>query len=394
MYPYTGPQGKIYSFHQIVLQFDFASHSGFTLERTSSCPCLSFEMSPTTSRHWVLAKKPTNLPILVGPDATFRMVTKPLSPIEHGQVLIKILYLSNDPAQRLWIDPNISPDRLYVKPVELEETMASYSCISEVLESKSKDLHVGAFVIADAGWCEYAVMPAAACVPINPIEGLELVHHVALLGLAGVTAYYGLVDVSQTGSNDAVVISGAAGAVGAVAIQIAKNVLGCKRVVGIAGADAKCKWVESLGADVCLNYKSPEFVQNLQKATEGFVEVFFDNTGGKILDLMLTRLKKDGRVAACGAIADYNSCEQDGIRNWYQVIAMRLQIRGFVVTDVIPTGRWTDIVDTLTRAYEEGKIKATEKGQTIVPATFDNVPETWMRLFEGRTTGKLFTQLV
>jgi NADPH-dependent curcumin reductase CurA len=351
-------------------------------------------MTPTTSRHWVLAKKPTDLPIIAGPDATFRLVTKPLAPIEDGQVLIKILYLSNDPAQRLWIDPNITPDRLYIEPVELEDTMASYTCISEVVESKSKDMPVGTIVIADAGWREYAVMPAEACMPIKAIDDLKPVHYVSLFGLAGVTAYYGLVDIAQTGSNDAVVISGAAGAVGSVAVQIAKNVLGCKKVIGIAGTDAKCEWVESLGADICLNYKSTNFGEDLKKATEGFVEVFFDNVGGEVLDLMLKRVKKDGRVAACGAIADYNSNERAGIKNWYQVIAMRLQIRGMVVTDAIPTGRWTGMVDSLIQAYQEGKIRATEEGLTIVPTRFEDVPKTWMGLFEGRNTGKMLTQLV
>jgi NADPH-dependent curcumin reductase CurA len=350
-------------------------------------------MTPTASRQWVLAKKPTDSPILSGPDATFRLVTNSLPLIEEGQVMIKVLYLSNDPAQRLWIDPNIAPDRLYVRPVEVEETMASYSCISEVIASKSKILPVGTVVLADAGWCEYAVMPAETCMPIKPVDGLNVTHYVGLFGLAGVTAFYGLVDVAKTTFNDAIVISGAAGAVGSVAVQIAKNIIGCKRVIGIAGTEAKCRWVKSLGADICLNYKSASFEDDLKKATEGFVDVFFDNVGGKTLDLMLTRVKKDGRVAACGAIADYNG-ESAGIKNWYHVIAMRLLIRGFVVTDSVLTGRWTKIVDSLIQGYQDGKIKATEEGLSIVPAKFEDIPETWMRLFEGRNSGKLLTQLV
>jgi NADPH-dependent curcumin reductase CurA len=351
-------------------------------------------MTPTTARHWILSKKPTSLPILSGPDSTFRLTTKPLPPIEAGQVLIKTLYLSNDPAQRLWIDPNIAPDRLYVKPVELGDTMASYTCICEVIESRASDLAIGTLVIADVGWREYDVLPAENCIPIKPIEGLKPVHYVSLFGLAGVTAYYGLVDIAKTTANDAVVISGAAGAVGSLAVQIAKNVLGCKKVIGIAGTDAKCRWVERLGADVCLNYKSKDFEEELKKATEGFVEVFFDNVGGGVLDLMLTRVKKDGRIAACGAIADYNGGERGGIRNWYHVIAMRLQIRGFVVTDAIPTGRWSEIVESLVQGYQDGKIKATEEGLTIVPAKFESIPTTWMELFDGQNSGKLLTQLV
>jgi NADPH-dependent curcumin reductase CurA len=350
-------------------------------------------MTPTTTRHWILSNRPTGLPVLDGPDPTFRLATKPLPQIENGQVMIKVLYLSNDPAQRLWIDPNIPPDRLYIEPATVGNTMASYSCICEVVASKATDLENGSLIMADVGWCEYAVLSADKCMPIKPIEGLEAVHYISLLGVAGVTAYYGLVDIAKTTAEDVVVISGAAGAVGSLAVQIAKNVLGCKRVIGIAGTDAKCRWVEKLGADICLNYKSKDFEEELKKATEDFVEVFFDNVGGEILDLMLTRVKKDGRIAACGAIAEYNG-GQGGIKNWYHVIAMRLQIRGLVVLDALLTGRWTEIVDSLVQGYQNGQIKVTEEGLTVIPSSFEEIPKTWMGLFDGRFSGKLLTQIV
>jgi NADPH-dependent curcumin reductase CurA len=351
-------------------------------------------MTPTTSRHWVLSKKPTDLPVLSGADATFSLTTTPLPSVEEGQVLIKIQYLSNDPAQRLWISGDIEPERLYTTPVEVGDTMTSYACISEVIESRSEKLPVGSVVLADAGWREYAVLPEEECMLVEPIEGLNATHYVSLFGVVGVTAMYGLVDIAQAGPNDTVVISGAAGAVGSMAVQIAKHVLGCKRVIGIAGTDAKCMWVERLGADVCINYKNSSFKEDVKKATEGYVEVFFDNVGGEILDLMLTRIKKDGRVAACGAISDYNSSEIPGIKNWYQVIAMRIQIRGFVVLDAAPTGRWTEIVKSLIQGYKDGEIKATEEGLAIVPTKFEDIPKTWMELFEGRNSGKLLTKIV
>lgn len=351
-------------------------------------------MTPTTTRQWLLAKKPNDLPILSGPDATYELTTKQLPPLEDDQVLIKILHLSNDPAQRQWIDPNITPSRLYTTPVEVGDVVASFAAVAEIVESRSNILPVGQLVTALAGWTEYAVVPAAACTPITMIEGLPPTHSAALFGLAGVTAYYGLVDIAQAGPEDAVVVSGAAGAVGSLAVQIAKHVLGCKKVIGVAGTDTKCRWVESLGADVCLNYKSPAFESELEKATEGFVEVFFDNTGGPVLDLMLKNLKKDGRVAACGAIANYNDSDPYGIKNWYHLIAMRIQIRGFVAIDALPTGRWSEIVSILVRSYKEGNIKAPEDIVTIVPATFEEVPKTWMMLFSGQAKGKLLTELV
>jgi NADPH-dependent curcumin reductase CurA len=347
----------------------------------------------STSRHWILAKKPVDHPVFSGPDATFRLVTKSVQPLEEEQVLLKVLYLSNEPAQRLWIDPSIEPDRLYTEPVEVGDTMKSYASICEVVESKSKNLPVGTLVSSMTGWCEYAVTSANECMPLKPIDNLPLTHYSGIFGTAGVTAYYGLVDIVNAGPGDTVVISAAAGAVGSAAVQIAKNLLGCKRVIGIAGTDAKCRWVETLGADVCLNYKSAAFKEDLKKATEVFVEVFVDNVGGEILDLVLTLVAKGGRVAACGAIADYNNSTPIGIKNWYHVIAMRLQIRGFVVTDLTP-GKWGEIINALLQGYRKGQIKATEYGQTIVPTTFDDVPKTWMRLFSSETTGKLLTRLV
>lgn len=351
-------------------------------------------MTPTTTRHWILAKKPTNLPKLTSPDATFNLVTKTLQPLQDNQVLVKVQYLSNDPAQRLWIDPNTRPERLYTKPVDEGETMASTAAIAEIVESKSPKLPVGTLITAMTGWTEYAVLPAEECMPFPSVPGLTPIDFAGLFGTAGITAYYGLVDIAQTRPTDAVVISGAAGAVGSAAVQIAKKILCCRKVIGIAGTDAKCRWVEGLGADTCLNYKTAGFDDELRAATAGFVEVFFDNTGGELLDLMLTLLQRDGRVAACGAIANYNKAEPEGIKNWYHVIAMRLQIRGFVVLDAMPSGRWSEIVDALIRGYRDGKLVTSQEGTTVVDAPFEDVPRTWMRLFEGASIGKLLTRLV
>ncbi|KAH8646305.1 hypothetical protein BX600DRAFT_484860 [Xylariales sp. PMI_506] len=361
-------------------------------------------MTPTSTRSWILAEKPTELPILTGPHATFQLVTKPLEPLKPGEVLLKVKYLSNEPALRLWIDPNISPDRLYTEPVEVGDLIKSYSSICEVLESRSELIPRGTLVAAMSGWREYAVLPAEECMALPPLgDGtVSLTHYAGIFGLTGMTAFYGLVDIAGAGPGDAVVISGAAGAVGSAAVQIAKHVLGCRKVIGIAGTEAKCKWVvETLGADACLNYKSPSFAEDLVEATKGFVEVFFDNAGGEVLDLMLTRVARDGRVAACGAIAGYNSGSGNssssntaaGIKNWYHVIAMRLQIRGFVVLDAGPV-RSGEIVASLIQAYQDGRIKLTEESQTVVPAKFEDVPKAWMKLFEGHNTGKLLTQLV
>lgn len=188
--------------------------------------------------------------------------------------------------------------------------------VGQVIESKSSKFSKGNLVLGSINWSEYSVLPAAALSLVEKVGDLSETHFLGALGLTGVTAYYGL-QVVRTGAEDAVVVSGAAGATGSMVVQIAKKILGCKKVIGIAGTDEKCRWVESLGADVCINYKSASFKKELKAATDGYVEVYFDNVGGEILDLMLGRMKQFGRIAACGAISNYNNItDAYGIKNW------------------------------------------------------------------------------
>jgi NADPH-dependent curcumin reductase CurA len=193
-------------------------------------------------------------------------------------------YMSNDPAQRAWIQGDLEEGRLYTEPVRKGDVMRAFG-VCEVVESNADNLKTGQLVIATTGWSEYAVLDAKECRPIQPNEsaGIRATHFIGALGGPGATAYYGLLDIVKTTADDTVVISGAAGATGSMAIQIAKHVIGCKKVIGIAGGEKKCKWVESLGADICIDYKSQDFENELRKATEGFVEVYFDNVGGPIL---------------------------------------------------------------------------------------------------------------
>ena len=207
------------------------------------------------TRQWILAKKPTDDPQLEGPDQTFKLVDKELPNPKDDQVLVKLTHLSNDPAQRGWIDPFIDPQRLYVPPVKEGDPMRARG-LAEVVESNSSSYKKGDTVIASTGWSEYAVLPSKDLQPAKDLPGgMNKTHYLGALGLTGLTAYFGLKEVVGTNSNDTVAVSGAAGATGMMAVQIAKKILGCKKVVGIAGTDEKCKWVESLGADQCLNCK-------------------------------------------------------------------------------------------------------------------------------------------
>ena len=348
---------------------------------------------PTETRQWLLTNKPTDLPELSGPKQTFTLKSAPLPALQGNQVLVKTLYLSNDPAQRGWIAKDIDPKRLYAPPVPQDGVMRARA-VAEVLESKSSKYSKGDKVLATTGWAEYAVQDAKDCQPCEEIPGLSVTHYLGAFGLTGQTAYYGTKIIARAGEEDTVVVSGAAGATGSMVVQIAKHLLGCKKVIGIAGSDDKCKWVESLGADVCLNYKKSSFTEDLIKATDGYVEVYFDNVGGEILDLMLTRMKKGGRVAACGAITQYNKSEKSGIKNWFEVISNRIEIKGFIVYDFYMSGKAGDAVKELVAAAKDGKIKISEKSETVVDTKFEDVPKTWISIFEGVNTGKLVTKLV
>ena len=189
--------------------------------------------------------------------------------------------------------------------------------VSQVLESRSQKYSKDDLVLGSTGWCDYAVVDEGTLErKIEKVPGLKETHFLGALGLTGLTAYYGIKEIARASADDTVLVSGAAGATGSMVVQIAKSLLGCKKVIGLAGDKDKCKWVESLGADVCLNYKDGDFKQQLKKATDEYVDVYFDNVGGDILDLALTRMKRYGRVAACGAITQYNKGDKDGLKNW------------------------------------------------------------------------------
>jgi len=240
-------------------------------------------MAPTTTRAWVLANKPQELPSLSGDYPTFKIEEKPLPELKEGQVLVKTRFLSNDPAQRGWISPNIAPERLYVPPVQIGEPMRSRG-LAEVVASKSDKLKPGTMVQGNPNWSEYAVLDASTCNPIVDLPGgLSQSHYLGAFGGTGLTAWYGLVVIGEAKPEDVVVVSGAAGATGSMVVQIAKKMIGCKTVIGIAGTDDKCRWVESLGADKCLNYKSKDFAAELTKATPNFCDLYFDNVGGEIV---------------------------------------------------------------------------------------------------------------
>lgn len=349
---------------------------------------------PQQTRRWVLSNPPLAEPQYDGPNPTFALETVTLPSLSSNQILVKTLHLSNDPAQRGWIAPDVDPARLYVPPVKKGDVMRAFG-ICEVVESTAENLKPGQLVYATCGWAEYAVLGAGEVRPVQADEkaGIKATHFIGALGGPGLTAWYGLLDIARATKDDAIVVSGAAGAVGNMVVQIAKHVLGAKRVIGIAGGEKKCKWVESLGADVCVDYKAADFKEKLWEATEGFVEVYFDNVGGEVLELMLSRMKKHGRIAACGAVATYNNMSSAGVKNWFEIISNRLEVKGFIVLDAASEGKTGPMLQKIIENIKAGKIKIGEDSETVVPTAFEDVPKTWNLLFTGGNTGKLVTEI-
>ncbi|KAG8629059.1 hypothetical protein KVT40_002924 [Elsinoe batatas] len=345
--------------------------------------------APKQTKQYLLAAHPK---AEVNPSEQFKLVTTDLPELKDGQVLVKVRYLSNDPAQRGWISYHPNPERLYVPPVQINEVMRAGG-IGTIVKSNSSKFKEGDSVVATIGWTEYAVIGADQCTPLKSVPGLAETHFLGALGMTGMTAFAGLEKVDTTSKDELVVISGAAGATGSMAVQIAKHLIGVKKVVGLAGTDEKCRWVESIGADVCINYKAKDWRKQLKEATKGNVDVYFDNVGAPILDAVMARMKTHGRIAACGAVATYNSGEgADPVRNWFEVISSRLVIKGFIVFDF--ADKFGEFTSRLVKGFQDGKIKISDANETVVDTKFEDIPNTWLKLFVGANQGKLVTKLV
>lgn len=263
--------------------------------------------------------------------------------------------------------------------------------IHKVIASKDPNYKVGSLVRGFFTWTQYSVVNASEVQPVREIPGVSTSQFLGALGGTGLTAYVGLYKIGRAKAGETVVISGAAGATGSMAVQIAKHVIGCKKVIGLAGSDEKCRWVESLGADVCINYKK-DWVTELKKATDGYVDVYFDNVAGETLDFMITRMKQGGRIVACGGVSDYNKGEKTGIKNWMEIVMQRLEVKGFIVTD--HQAEFPKMIGELVEASKAGKIKIDDSNETVIDTKFEEIPNTWVKLFSGGNQGKLVSKIV
>jgi NADPH-dependent curcumin reductase CurA len=341
----------------------------------------------------LLANAPTGMPVpeLGRPDSTFELKEIELPDLKEDQVLVQTIFFSNDPAQRGWIEKDKDADRSYVPPVRPGDRMRA-GAIARVLKSTASSIKEGALVQSYIGWTEQAVVDVKNVILLPDLPGLSPSVFLGALGGPGMTAYFGLKEICKLEEGQEIIVSAAAGATGNVVVQLAKHVFKASKVIAIAGSDEKCEWLKKIGADVVLNYKSSSFSADLVNAAKpSYVDCYFDNVGGSILNACLPLIKKNGRVAACGAIAMYNDKSQCALDNWAEIIFNRITVQGFIVVDYY--SRRAEAIDVLSTAVKEGKLSVSG-GETIVRCTeFEKVPEVWMRLFSGHNTGKLLTQI-
>lgn len=270
--------------------------------------------------------------------------------------------------------------RSYLPPVQIGEVMRA-SGIGFILQAGSGSRHkVGDFVKVTCGWQEYIVVPDKAVEKIIVPKGVEPLDFLNTLGYPGLTAYFGLKDVGQLKSGEVLVVSGAAGAVGSLACQIGKR--NGAKVFAIAGTPEKCAWLEKeLGVDKALNYKSPTFKKEFRDI--GFLDVYFDNVGGEILNMALGRLKKDARVVLCGAISQYNTTKPYGLTNYTSLIGQRGRMQGFIVFDYAE--QFPAAIKEISGWLADGSIKR----KFHIVEGLEKAPEALPMLFSGANNGKL-----
>ncbi len=333
--------------------------------------------TPGTNLQIRLAARPQGLP----KDSDFQFTEEPIPRPGEGQVLVKNVLLSLDPAMRGWMNEG----RSYVPPIGIGEVMRGLT-VGEVVESGHPDFKAGDVVSGVLGWQRYAVAPGNYLNRIPP--GISPNVALGPLGMTGLTAYFGLLDVGQLKEGETVLVSGAAGAVGSIVGQIAK-LKGC-RAVGIAGTDEKCRWlIQELGFGAAINYKTAtDLHEEIRNACPKGIDVFFDNVGGDILNTALRSLALHARVVICGAISQYNATEpMKGPSNYLMLLVQRARMEGFVVMDYTP--RFPEAQGQLGRWLAEGKLHYRED----VVEGLENAPKALLRLFDGSNTGKLMVKI-
>jgi leukotriene B4 12-hydroxydehydrogenase/15-oxo-prostaglandin 13-reductase len=332
---------------------------------------------PSVTRQFKLATRPAGLP----KESDFTLVEMPLPVPQPGEVIVKTIYLSVDPYMR----GRITGVRTYADPVNIGDVMVG-GAVGQVIESRDPKLQPGDFVVGYWGWQDHAVAPAAGLQKLDP-QLAPVSTALGVLGMPGMTAYFGFLEICHPKPGETVVVSGAAGAVGSLVGQIAK-IHGC-RAIGIAGADDKIRHVvDDLGFDAAFNYKTvSDYVGKLKELCPDGIDCYFDNVGGSISDAVFALLNPFGRVSVCGQISQYNLAKPEpGPRLLGQILVRQLKVEGFIVTRF--QERWPRGIAQMAQWMKEGKLRYREE----IVEGFEKTPRTFIDMLEGKNTGKMLVK--
>ena len=331
--------------------------------------------SGTKNGQWLLAARPVGRV----KESDFEYVETEIPKALDGTLVVRTLYISFDPTMRGWMEDRES----YLPPVAIGEPMRA-SGVGQVIESRLDGFEPGDFVHGLLGWQEYVLCgPGMAKVP----EGMPITLPLHLFGITGMTAYFGMLDIGKPKSGETVVVSGAAGATGSIAGQIAR--IHGARVIGIAGGPTKCGWLtDEARFDAAIDYKGEDVAERLRELCPDGIDVYFDNVGGDILDAALAQLAMRARVVLCGGIARYNDEKPaPGPSNYMNLIIQRARMEGFIVIDY--GNRFAEGAAELAGWLGEGQLVYAED----VQHGFENTPKTFLRLFSGKNLGKQLLKL-
>ena len=324
----------------------------------------------TKNKKWILKKRPKGLV----EESNFKFIEEELSELQDGEILIQTEYLSVDPTQRMWLTDMPG----YLPPIQIDEVIRSGG-MGRVIKSKNERFDEGDLVNGFMGWQTHLISDGKGFTKVP--EVLPIPTMLNVLGLTGITAYFGLLDIGQPNEGDTVVVSGAAGATGSVVAQIAK-IKGCN-VIGIAGGEEKCGWLEDCGLDHVIDYKATKATKELSRIAKDGIDIYFDNVGGPLLEAVLFKINLNARIVICGAISNYASTDMPvGPRNLSSLIVNRARMEGFLVLDYLD--RADEARQELSKWLMDGKIKHREDIQEGI----ENCPNTLNRLFTGQNIGK------
>ena len=314
-------------------------------------------------------------------EANFKIVSTPIPRPAEGQILVRNHYLSLDPYMR----GRMNDAKSYAPKQELNEVMTGRT-VGEVIESRNPRFKQGDIVQGAYGWQQYGCSDGAGVRRVDASR-VPMSAYLGVLGMPGVTAWVGLLDICQPQAGETVVVSAASGAVGSAVGQIAK-LKGC-RSVGIAGGREKCDYVtQELGFDACVDYKAGKLDVDLEAATPKGIDCYFENVGGEILDAVLRRTNPFSRIAVCGLISQYNATTPYGVSMFHSILTNRIKMQGFIVSDRMQL--WPQALADLTDWVAAGKLKYRES----VAQGLENAPDAFIGLLQGRNFGKQLVKLV